>query len=159
MGLFDIFKKKENQVEELEAIPVRQSLAEFFSIDIHNLNQYLSHDTDNGLKYTATVQELNNDMGLFKEAIIKRFKEDGSYQVELWADRTGMTSDLSEFVTICCKLYGPTKGGEGEITQRDYTLIERGAFSRLWDKVWVDMSTNEDGNKVMTITLFNPEQY
>ncbi len=159
MGLFDIFKKKENQVEELEAIPVRQSLAEFFSIDIHNLGQYLSEDSDNGLKYTVTIQKLNNDMGLFKEAIIKRFKGDGSYQVEFWADRAGMTADLSEFVTVCSKLFGQTKTGESEITQRDYTLIERGAFSRLWDKVSVDMSTNDDDHKVMTITLFNPEQY
>lgn len=158
MGLFDIIKKKKNQVEELEAIPVRQSLAEFFSIDIHNLDQYLNGDQDNGLKYTATIQQLNNDMGLFKEAIIKRFKGDGSYQVEIWGDRAGMTADLSEFVTVCCKLFGPTDSGEGEITQRDYTLIERGSFSRLWKKVWVDMSTNDNDKKVMTITLFNPEQ-
>ena len=159
MGFFDLFKKKDNQVEELEAIPVRQSLAEFFSIDIHNLDKYLGDDLENGLKYTATIQKLNNDMGLFKEAIIKRFKGDGSYQVEFWADRAGMTADLSEFVAVCCKLFGPTKTGEGEITQRDYTLIERGAFSRLWNNVWVDMSTNDDDNKVMTITLFNPEQF
>lgn len=159
MGLFDIFKKKpyKEEPEEIEAVPVRKSIEEFFSIDIHNLKAYTEAGVDMG-NHKLSAIALNNDMGLFTHAIIREFV-DGSYNVEFKSDKNFMTTELSEFISVCVSIFGPTKAGETYLTDRDFLFIQRGCFSRLWDKIYIDMMTNENGVKTMNITIFSPKQY
>ena len=63
------------------------------------------------------------------------------------------------FISVCVLIFGPTKAGETYLTDRDFLFIQRGCFSRLWDKIYIDMMTNENGVKTMNITIFSPKQY
>lgn len=152
----------EETIPVVEAVEVKRTIEEFFSIDIHNLGQFfdpngLDFIEMNGRKRRYKNVRLDNDMGIFNKAEIIGFEHD-SYNISFWSHTQEITPDICDFVQLCTKLFGETKQGEGEIVQKDYKLAKLGIFSRMWDRVWIDMETDEYDTQVMVITLFNPSQ-
>lgn len=152
----------ESAIPVVEAVEVKRAIEEYFSIDIHNLRQFFDPNgadfiERNGRKCRYKSVRLDNDMGIFHKAEIIGFEHD-SYNISFWSHTQEITPEICDFVQLCTKLFGETKQGEGEIVQKDYKLAKLGIFSRMWDRVWIDMETDEYDTQVMVITLFNPSQ-
>lgn len=183
MGLFDFIKNKKSGitpppipdastphpipqqefVQELKAECVKNSFEDFFTLDICHLEKYFNgnHEFSSIREGTTpkrvTIVPVDSDMGLFYKAIITQF-ETGEFNVELWADRKELTTELCDFVQFCTKVFGKTKAGDGIITEKDHYLMSAGSFSRMWDKIWIDIQTNNYDQQVITMTLFSPKQ-
>lgn len=159
MGLFDFIRKKraEENIEAVKATPARTAIDDFFSIDIRQLNNYTQNAVNMG-KYSISAVPLPLDLGLFDSATIRKF-DDGSFNIEFIGNKGVITADLSEFISLCVKQLGPDKSGATYLTEKDFRLLDMGAFSRMWDNVWVDMQTNEQEEKIICITIFNPKQF
>lgn len=150
-------------IPEVEVMEVKQTIEDFFSIDIHNLGKFFDPNGSdfierNGQRQRYKNVRIDNDMRIFHKAEIIGF-EDDSYNISFWSQTSDITPEICDFVQLCFKLFGSTKNGEGEIVQQDYKFAKLGIFSRMWDRVWVDMETDEYDSTVMVITLFHPEQY
>ena len=134
-------------IPEVEVVEVKQTIEEFFSIDIHRLGRYFDPNgadfiERNGKKIRYKNVRLNNDMGIFYKAEIIGF-EGGSYNISFWSQTNEITPEICDFVQLCTKVFGTTKNGEGDVVQQDYNHAKCGLFSRMWDRVWVDMETDE----------------
>lgn len=150
---------KKNVKEDKKVIPASgiKPLYKGFSIDINNLAKYLKGAQDQGKEYIEVIVPVNNDLDIFVEAIIRKYK-DGRLTVEFRGDRAELTTPLVKFIDDCAKLYGPTLTGEGPITKADYEALTHETFSRMWDKVCVTMYNNELNKTVMVLIFFNPPQ-
>jgi len=148
--------KKQSGLNEKETYMKESVLDKFFSIEIHDLNRYMKNAKDKG-DFKEAFADTKHDMGLFNKAQIRKY-DDGSYIVIFWADRVELTDSLVEFVNTCVSLYGPTLTGEGVINNDDYQAVESGSFTRMWDKVGISISNDDENKPVMMLTLFRPKQ-
>lgn len=183
MGFFDIFRKKKvEEVEEnefsvpeippcvptaitgekedqhesgtpkssLEVVPHRKRLLkDFFEIDI------LSLKPNEGETRIVLEEPL---MGMFYYVEF-HYISDGTINMEFLSLSKRFSKEVIDFVESCANTFGPTKQGETVITQRDHQFLLRGVFSRMWNKIWLECSTDSDsGLKALCLTIFNVEE-
>jgi hypothetical protein len=166
MGLFDFFKKKEPGVtpppvpsahltqQAPSPAPVEEKkpklLKDFFKMDIVNL---VSSD-DETIALSVDAMEL----GCFHSIKIETLK-DGSHNIEMTSLSKLFTPEMYKFVASCTSTFGPTNSGEGNLTTKDVILLSKGAFSRMWKSLWLDMGRDEEtGLMVLRLTIFNVEK-
>lgn len=160
MGIFDIFKKKHNNtvpppppipaINTIPPIPEPQktskALKDFFKVDIVNLRP------DDG---ESRIVLENPELGIFNYVDFN-FPNDGTVNIQFLSLHKRFSPELIEFINSCAKTFGPTKQGDTVITEKDKMLLLQGVFSRLWDKVWIDVTTDPGtGLKAIDITIFN----
>lgn len=156
MGLFDIFKKdnsKESKGEEVKQIPTpppfqehKKLLKDFFNIDIINERP---DEGETRLFLSPPV------LGNFHYMDF-HFPKDGTINVDFLCLFKKFTPEFIEFANACARTFGPTQSGEGVISARDVTLLQKNLFSRIWPKVWLNVSTDDEaGAPCLCVTLFN----
>lgn len=147
MGLFDFLKSTK-----------KQSIEDFFQIDIHDIFRYNpeylgEEENDIGSRFKKHRLMLNKpELSMFSEVQINEFGNND--QTLIFVSKENVISkDLKKFISFCTNKFGLDDLNKGEITERDIDHIQKGIFSRMWTKnnVWVDNNSNGE----MLLTLFS----
>lgn len=152
MGLFDFLKTDKNDSNSAK----ESEIEDFFKIDIHGLSKYAPFHTHTETSVTGnrvdyyTIVLDEPELGMFSSIeIIDVEKNKPNIVFHSYECGTGITKEFRDFVRSCSDKFGEDRQGQGEITTIDLRHIEHNIFSRMWDKVWINNSS--DG---MELTLF-----
>lgn len=161
MNIFKFFsKKKDNTSSKGTHVPQptplqqfqnnKEIIADFFNTDILHLNH-------NDYKDRVVLDVPEMGMFYFVDA---RYVNGSLSNITFLSFSKILSPELINFVEKCANTFGPTQLGETSITSRDYFLLEKGLFSRMWKDLWVDCGPDDDNARMMAIrlTIFSPEK-
>lgn len=182
MGLLDIFKKKplvakesipapppfdaDNFNKTFFGVESKESMATKSAVEINVepteclLKDFFIADIASIRPTTSEIWEPleHIELGIFSLVNV-RFIKDGTINLELSSNTNILSPELKEFIKSCVRSFGPTNGGDGELTSKDDFLLSRGLFSRMWKDIWVGMESHPyTGRKVLNLTIFNVER-
>lgn len=133
----------------LNTLEVKKTIADFF-----NTNILLITPQEDTHRITLSSPEF----GLFNYVDVHIVNSKVN-NLEFISHSLKLSPGLVEFINTCASVFGPTATGESQITHKDYLLLQKGLFSRLWRNVWLECGPDERNNGVLALrlTIFSPD--
>ena len=135
MGLFNLFKSKPKQQEELLKDNDKNEISDFFKIDINNIMSYKPEfisSSKNTTGYDVKKYLLNlpqPELSIFNKLEILDVSKE-NYNLIFKSSIKTMSKGLIEFVNFCVDKFGIDMSGEGKI----HAPISYGdQFTRMWN--------------------------